>query len=150
MEREIIEEYKKAEIHFKAMAALVKNEGISIDGAASTAKEKTAPQTVPKQEVQPETTAPGIMYIGKNEYTISPGEHVKFSVYFNGVSTTSDYRILPGGTPTYIKSVITGNKTNSGFRVDFDILGVRAGQGSVKMYIKSDPENTLNIIFNVK
>ena len=148
MERDmIIEEYKKAEIHFKAMAALVKNEGISIDGAA---KEKVVQQTTPKQEEQPQTTAPGIVYIGKNEYTISPGEHVKFSVYFNGVSTTSDYRILPGGTPTYIKSVITGNKTNSGFRADFDIQGVRAGQGSVKMYIKSDPENTLNIIFNVK
>ena len=46
----IIEEYKKAEIHFKAMAALVKNEGISIDGEA---KEKVVQQTTPKQEEQP-------------------------------------------------------------------------------------------------
>ena len=152
----IIEEYKRAEIHFRAMAALLEAEGISLEGASESPKQTAAlpepvqkPQESEKQDT-PQSTEPGIVYSGKTEYTPAPGEHVIFSVYFNGVSSSGDYRIMPSGSPTFIDPVISGSRTSTGFKVDFDVRAVRTGQGSIKMYIKSAPEEVLNIVFNVK
>lgn len=150
----ILAEYYRAEIYYKAMAALLKSEGIHTDNdqpeQQSTETVQPKPITTEVERPEPVTAEPGIVYNGKTEYTVSPGSRIKFSVDFNGVTSTSDYRIMPYGSPTYVNQTISAQKTNIGYRVDFDITAVRAGQGSYKMYIKTAQEKTLTIIINVR
>lgn len=148
MKREdIIAEYYKAEIHYKAMAALLKAENITLDGTTPSA-EPVQPVTEPEQP-KPASTKPEIVYTGNPTISLSAGEHTTFKVYIYNVASSSDYVISPAGDPTFAKFAISGQKISNGFCIDFDVKAKLPGKASVSIRIKNDPSNNLNIVFNI-
>lgn len=153
-------EYIKSMVHYEAMRALVKSAGIDINSAEKTqetAKETQTEQQKPtstvkpqEEQTKPKSTKPEMVLNGNTEYNVSVGDKIKFSVDFNNVFGTSDYRILPYGSPTFIAYEISATKTAAGYKVNFEVKAIRTGQGSFKMYIKSDPDKYITVIINIK
>lgn len=164
MKREdIIAEYNKTEIHYKAMVALLKAENITVDSEQTTPQtETTAPQTptaqpvaeqatTPKEEQKPTSTEPEIVYNGDKVINLAPSGKVSFYVDFVNVSSSKDYVISPFGSPTYITYSISGKQTGNTIRVTFDVkAAVNRGQGAFQIRIKNAPEKNLEILINVK
>lgn len=156
----IINEYYKAEIKFKAMQALIKSEGIILEDTEFNEKETTKPkETVPEtnivtptnkpEETKPVSTEPEIVYDGPMTYNLKSKEHAKFSVYINNVNSSSDYVVYPYGSPTYISYDIKGQKTTTGYKVNFDVAATNArGQGSFKICLKKDASKFIAIYIN--
>ena len=153
---DIIAEYNRAEIHYQAMKALMKSAGISVDGASQTEqkqpaaeqKQPAAEQKQPAAEQKPTITEPGIVYDGSTDITLKPGESTILNVYFNGVSSTSDFVIIPNiSSPAYnIKAI----KTADGYKDEITVKGISGCSGTFKMYLKTKPEDGLTIKITVR
>ena len=139
---DIIAEYNRAEIHYQAMKALMKSAGISVDGASQTEQKQ------PAAEQKPTITEPGIVYDGSTDITLKPGESTILNVYFNGVSSTSDFVIIPNiSSPAYnIKAI----KTADGYKDEITVKGISGCSGTFKMYLKTKPEDGLTIKITVR
>lgn len=159
--KEIIKaEYIKSMVHYEAMRALVKAADIDINSAEKTqetAKETQTEQQKPtstvkpqEEQAKPKNTKPEMVLNGSTEYNVSVGDKIKFSVDFNNISSTSDYRIIPNGSPNFIAYEISAIKTATGYKVKFEVKAIRTGQGSFKAYIKSDPDNYITVVINIK
>ena len=109
------------------------------------------PTPTPKPEPTPVpvSTDPEIIYNGKSEYTLAPGEHTKFNVYVNNVSSSRDYTVETVGDPVFMGVDEVGYKTNTGYKLAFDVKGgANYGKGTIKVYLtkKRDVCVTISII----
>ena len=75
---------------------------------------------------------------------------MKFSVYVNNVSSSRDYIINTSGEPTYFRCDEVGNKTSTGYRLDFNITGVNVGKGGIKVYLAADKTNSVTIAVAIR
>lgn len=138
----IRQEYINSYVHYQAMKLLAKQEGIDDDTPEPTPE--PTPQPTPEPTPEPISKDPEIVYNGASVINISRGEHEKFSVYVNNVSSSRDYIINTTGEPTFYKCNEVGYTTKTGYRLDFDVAGVNAGEGTISVYLAKDKKNTDN------
>ena len=141
---DIIAEYNRAEIYYQAMKALMKATGITPD--TPTPEPTPAPEPTPTPEPEPIPTTPGIVYNGDTNITLARGETTQLDVYFNGVSSTSEYVVIPNiSSLAYnIKAV----KTANGYKDEITVKGISSG--SFKFYLKAAPDKGLTITITVR
>lgn len=141
---DIIAEYNRAEIHYQAMKCLMKSAGITPDDPTPA----PTPTPTPTPEPTPTPTTPGIVYNGDKEIFLKPGDNVKLEVWFNGVSSTADYVVIPNISS--LAYSIAAFKTSAGYKDEINVKGISGCSGVFKMYLKSDPENGLTIKITVR
>lgn len=144
----ILNEYYKAEIHYRAMISLLKSEGITPDDPIPTPDPEPAPTPTPTPSPDPEpvVTEPKIIYNGDTNIILNKDETTVISVLFAGVTSTKDIVIMPNMNTLGYK--ISATKTTKGIREDIQVKGISSG--NFKMYIKSAPKDTLIINVTVK
>lgn len=143
---DIIAEYNRAEIHYQAMKCLMKSAGITPDDP--TPAPTPTPEPTPTPTPEPTPTEPGIVYEGASEIFLKPGETTKIEVYFNGVSSTSDFVVIPNISSLAYK--INADKTTSGYKETINVKGISGCSGTFKMYIKTMPESAIVIKVTVR
>ena len=150
---DIIAEYNRAEIYYNAMKLLLKAADITPEPEPTPTPEPTpiptpTPTPTPEPEPTPVSKDPEVVLEGKSEYTIGVGETIRFTIWFNNVSSTSDYSIAPNLPSLSYK--ITAYKTTTGYKDVVEVKGMNGGSGSVKAYLKADKSKSVLVKINVK
>jgi hypothetical protein len=149
-EEYINDEYNRAKVRYEALK-LLKEGGVSPEPTPTpTPTPAPTPTPTPTPTPEPISKDPEIVYTGDANITLAPGEHRKFSVYVNNVSSSHDYVINTTGDPTYMGCNEAGYKTSSGYRIDFDIWGVNRGNGTVTVFLAKDKSRIVNIAVAVR
>ena len=143
---DIIAEYNRVEIYYQAMKALMKATGITPD--TPTPEPTPEPTPTPTPEPTPTPTEPGIVYEGASEIFLKPGETTKIKVYFNGVSSTSDFVVIPNISSLAYN--ISAVRTKSGYKETINVKGISGCSGAFKMYIKTMPKSAIVIKVTVR